>query len=208
MLFQLKTRGPQSAGELATKLEITPMAVRQHLAALEDECLVEYRDERRSVGRPARIWRLDARASERFPDGHAELTVELLEAMRESLGERALDQLIATRSARQLDRYRESLPGADAPLPERLDALAQLRSDEGYMAEWQRDRDGYLMIENHCPICAAARACQGLCRDELELFRSVLGQDVTVERTEHALLGARRCAYRIRPVNPGGAEPS
>jgi predicted ArsR family transcriptional regulator len=56
------------------------------------------------------------------------------------------------------------------------------------MAEAARQRDGsFLLIENHCPICAAASACQGLCREELILFSSVLGNDVSVERTDHIL---------------------
>ena len=61
---------------------------------------------------------------------------------------------------------------------------------------------GYLLSENHCPICVAAKACQGLCRSELALFRAALGPGVEVERQEHILAGARRCAYRIRP-RPG-----
>jgi predicted ArsR family transcriptional regulator len=66
------------------------------------------------------------------------------------------------------------------------------------MAEWTRLDDGsFLLAENHCPICAAARACQGFCRSELELFKAVLGKRVTVERQDHILAGARRCAYRI-----------
>ncbi|MGH7865744.1 MAG: hypothetical protein ACREQB_12195, partial [Candidatus Binataceae bacterium] len=70
--------------------------------------------------------------------------------------------------------------------------------EQGYMAECSRRADGaYLLIENHCPICAAARSCQGLCRDELALFRAALGAGVEVERIEHILAGARRCAYLI-----------
>ena len=77
---------------------------------------------------------------------------------------------------------------------------AALRAAEGYMAKWSREDDGtYLLVENHCPICAAAAACQGFCRAELALFRTALGECVTVERTDHILAGARRCAYRISP---------
>ena len=66
------------------------------------------------------------------------------------------------------------------------------------MAEWRRSRDGSLtLIENHCPIRAAAGVCSSLCRAELELFQALLGDDLSVERTEHMLDGARRCAYRI-----------
>ena len=70
------------------------------------------------------------------------------------------------------------------------------------MAEVTAAPDGsFLLSENHCPICVAARACQGLCRSELALFRAVLGPGVEVERSEHILAGARRCAYRIRALD-------
>ena len=198
VLFQLKMRGEQTAAQLAKKLGVTPMAVRQHLGALEEEALVSYRDERRRVGRPARVWRLTERAAQRFPDSHAELTVDLLDSMRQVFGEEGTLQLIRARTRRQLRDYRDRLPGRDAPVQRRVAALARLRRDEGYMAEWSRERDGsFLLVENHCPICAAASACQGLCSEELGLFRRVLGRDVTVERSEHILRGARRCAYRI-----------
>jgi predicted ArsR family transcriptional regulator len=66
------------------------------------------------------------------------------------------------------------------------------------MAEVKRDgKRGFVFIENHCPICAAATACQGFCTTELELFRSVLGPGVSVERGEHIVSGDRRCAYLI-----------
>ena len=84
-----------------------------------------------------------------------------------------------------------------APLKSRLAALAKLRAEEGYMASVEADGTGYLLIENHCPVCAAAKVCQGLCASELALFRRVLGDDVTVERIDHILAGARRCAYRV-----------
>jgi predicted ArsR family transcriptional regulator len=47
------------------------------------------------------------------------------------------------------------------------------------------------------PRCAAAAACQGLCREELSLFRAAIGAKAHVERIDHILAGARRCAYKI-----------
>ena len=83
-------------------------------------------------------------------------------------------------------------------LRQRVEALAAMRTDDGYMAEVQAQADGaFLLIEKHCPICAAAVACTGLCGKELEVFRAVLGPNVVIERTEHMVVGARRCAYRV-----------
>ena len=64
------------------------------------------------------------------------------------------------------------------------------------------------MIENQCPICAAATACQGLCRAELELFREVLGAETTVTRVDHILAGARRCAYQIARKDSDAQAPA
>jgi predicted ArsR family transcriptional regulator len=118
--------------------------------------------------------------------------------MESAYGDEGLDQLIATRTRSQLKRYREALPSRDASIEKRVAALAKLRRGEGFMAEWSKERDGtLLLVENHCPICAAAAACPALCRDELSVFRKAIGKGVPVERVEYILAGGRRCAYRI-----------
>lgn len=84
-------------------------------------------------------------------------------------------------------------------LRERIALLAKLRTWEGYMAEYEDLGDGrFLFIENNCPICAAAAVCQGFCRAELTVFKQVL--DAQVERVEHILDQARRCAYIVKPA--------
>ena len=90
------------------------------------------------------------------------------------------------------------MPAASAPLSEKVAALAAIRREEGYMAEWSRLANGTLrLVENHCPICAAAETCVGLCDGEMALFQRVLGPRVTIERTEYLLDGDRRCTYEI-----------
>ncbi len=201
VLYQLKTKGPQPTSLLAERLEMTPMGMRQHLALLEEEGLVESLVEKGGVGRPAKVWRLTSLANARFPEGYAELAVDLLESVRESLGPEALETFVRHREARTLAHYRSSLPPRSAPLWKRVASLARLRSQEGYMAESRKQRDGsVLLIENHCPICAAAEVCQGLCRSELDLFRSALGPGLSIEREEHLLEGDRRCIYRVSPT--------
>lgn len=196
ILFLLKTRGPLTAAALARALHITPMGVRQHLTWLTGEGFVTHTDERIGVGRPKRHWRLTEKAQTRFPDSHAQMTVELLAAVRSVFGASGLDQLIAERERETLARYKQAMRGART-MVDRARKLADLRSEEGYMAECIAAPDGsILLVENHCPVCAAARACQGLCRSELEIFRTLL-PGASVERIDHTLAGARRCAYRV-----------
>lgn len=200
ILKLLKTRGPQVAKVLARHLGVTAEGVRQHLAKLRAAGLVSHRDAARGVGRPKRTWRLSERGHRRFPDGHSQLMLDLMTAVRGEFGDAGLERLIAAREKQMLESYGERLRG-HRDLGARVRALAALRGEEGYMAEARADGEGgFLLIENHCPICAAATACQGFCRSELDTFRRALGSDVRVERGEHLLSGARRCTYRISPV--------
>lgn len=197
ILFQLKMRGPQTAADVGARLKMTPAGARQHLLRLEVASLVESEDQREGRGRPRKYWRLTQRGHDRFPDRHSDLTLDLLQSLRDLFGDRGIDRLIEHREQASIDAYRKFVD-AQSSLRQKLNALAQIRSREGYMASVSEEVQGsFLLVENHCPICAAAAACQGLCRSELAVFRAVLGTEVTVERTDHVLAGARRCAYRI-----------
>lgn len=199
ILHALKTRGPLSTAELAAILGVSGEAARQQMARLEADGLVQGVREGGGVGRPRQRWSLTERAQGRFPDTHPELTVQLIRSIEQTLGAAALDRVIGAREEEQRQVYLRALAGARS-LRERVRRLAEIRAREGYMAEAREEQGGMLLVENHCPICAAARACQGFCRSELALFREVLGPEVTVERVEHLLAGGRRCAYRIRSV--------
>lgn len=195
---RLKAEGPLDSTRLARRMSLTPMAVRQHLYALQREKLVIAEERRGPLGRPAKHWRLTPDADRLFPDAYAELSVALIGALGDTFGPSGLQRVLETRYAAQRSAYRARI-SSSAPLGEKLRALARQRTEEGYMAEVRRDGDGFLFIENHCPICAAASVCQGFCATELDLFRDVLGPDVAVERGEHIVSGDRRCVYRVLP---------
>lgn len=192
----LKTEGALDSASLAARLKVTTMAVRQHLYALQQEKLVSAEERPVPVGRPAKFWRLTKDADRLFPDAYAELNAALITSVQDAFGAEGMVRLLDARFARQRADYASRIT-ASAPLARKVKQLAQIRTDEGYMAEVKRDGRGFLFVENHCPICAAATVCQGFCATELDLFRSALGPDVNVERAEHILSGDRRCAYRI-----------
>lgn len=130
--------------------------------------------------------------------------VDLLAAVQAEFGAAGVDALIARREKDAMRAYRKHLAGART-VKDKLAALVALRSREGYMAAWTKEGKGrYLLVEDHCPICAAAVTCQGLCRSELDQFRTLFAGLAEVERVEHLLAGARRCAYRITSMKVSG----
>ncbi|SHN41932.1 Predicted transcriptional regulator, ArsR family [Duganella sacchari] len=199
-LFLIKTRGPQTAQQLAALLNLTSMGARKQLEAWQDKGMLTYEDIADKPGRPSRRWLLTDAGHARFPDRHAELTVQLIDQVRSLFGDAGLDKLIDSREQASERDYRQHLT-TSRTLPERVNALVRARTAEGYMAEVEQQEDGsMLLIENHCPICAAAKQCQKFCRSELDVFQRVLGPDCTVGRVEHMLGGARRCVYLIRKI--------
>ncbi|SFW21108.1 transcriptional regulator [Sinomicrobium oceani] len=195
-IWILKNQGPKSLKELASELEITTEGARFQLLKLSGEGLVTSRSVSRGRGRPQQIWSLTGKGHAKFPDSHPGLTVKLIQQIRESLGEEALDKIVAATGEDNRKRY-EKLMDTHTTLEDRIRKLAAIRSEEGYMAHYEKTDKGYLFLENHCPICEAAKACQKFCSTELKTFQSVLGDQVVVRRIDHILAGARRCAYHI-----------
>jgi predicted ArsR family transcriptional regulator len=196
LLYQLKSRGPQPAATLAAACAITPMGAHKQLQALQAQGFVESSDEIDGPGRPKRRWTLTAAGHARFPDRHADLAVQLIRHAATVLGAGAVDQLIAEREREIGAQYDAAMAGLRTT-GARVRRLAALRAAEGYMARAEKHGRDWVLVEDHCPICAAATACLGFCRSELALFQRCLGDGVRVERVEHLLAGARRCAYRV-----------
>lgn len=201
VLAVIKRHGPSPAGEVATALHISDIAVRQHLHALAAEGLVDFEEESRGRGRPTKVWRLTGVSNGQFADTHADLSIDLLEAARASLGDAAVQTLLDYRVRDTVARYAQSMP-SDTSVCRRVKKLAELRSAEGYMAEVVREARGvFLLIENHCPISDAAARCSGLCGSELAIFELVMGAGIHVERCEHIGGGGQRCVYRMRRLD-------
>lgn len=199
LLSELKVNGPKDAASLAKVFQLTAMAVRQHLYALEEQGDVEHIAEKQSLGRPIKKWGLTEKANRHFADSHSTLAVELIDTVRRTFGEAGLVQLVEARANEQVSSYTAQVEAGET-LAEKLELLADIRTHEGYMAATcEGDKPGeFLFVENHCPICEAAKSCTNLCASELQVFQSVLGVHVFVERQDHILLGARRCVYLCR----------
>lgn len=199
ILFLLKTRGPQKTLDLAGLLDISFEAARQQVQKLQAaELIVGLSAPTTGAGRPSLKWALTDAAQSRFPDSHSVLTLNLIESIEGIFGAEGIEKVIASMEATHQKEYVQACAGAKT-LREKVQTLVQIRERAGYMAQMEPLDAGWLLVENHCPICVAARKCQGFCRSELQIFRAALGDEAVVERCEHLISGDRRCAYSIQP---------
>ena len=202
IMQKLKFRGPQSVKILSNQIDMTTMGVRQHLMDLDKKGLVKQTLEaKQRRGRPIRLWKLTKQGHHYFTDGHAQLVLEIIDLVRELDGEEHLNELIKMRNTKIEKNYTSELKTVDSDLSAQVKCLAELRNSEGYMSEVRLLPDGWLLVENHCPIYAATKNCRQFYHSELSCLQNLFEGVAKVQRLEHVLTGARRCAYKISPLN-------
>ncbi len=201
IILHLKMKGPLSSGELADILQVTTIAVRQHLQTLEDDGYVDHVRKKGKVGRPAHIWSLTEKANEHFPDNHGLLATLLVDGIRKNFGDVGLRSVLDYVIETQSEAAREVLDLENKTFKEKIASLVEMRKNQGYMAEYRDLPDGGVeLIENHCPIGSAACNCQDICEGESKVFSAVLGEQVTVKRRDHMASGDRRCTYEFHDL--------
>jgi predicted ArsR family transcriptional regulator len=193
ILVLLRRHGRLSAPRLADLLQINSVGVRRHLGLLERDGLVESTVEKPTRGRPAAIYRLTDAGLERFPRHYDEVAREAL-AFLKGHDAAALAQFLAWRNERLAASYAGRVDGAT--LAERTDALAEVLSEQGFMAEVESAPGGGLRLCQHnCTVEHLAADLPDLCTSEAELFERLLG--TRVEREATVVDGAVRCVTRI-----------
>jgi predicted ArsR family transcriptional regulator len=138
ILMLLKMRGRSNCSYYCGKLAITKEGARKHLLNLSADGLIEATVQSRGWGDHPVSYSLTEKGMARFPDSHADITVQLLKSVKSLLGENALNLLIGDREAIVYQKYNKALTGAET-LDQKLKILSQKRSEEGYMAEWKKD---------------------------------------------------------------------
>jgi predicted ArsR family transcriptional regulator len=192
VLSFLKTHGPATLGEIAAHLELSKQGALRHLEALEANGLATMTSavpHRR--GRPENVYRLTSAAGEHFPDGHRELTGELVDFMTNE----QLKQFFERRAARLEAEYAPRLAGLD--FAARVRELARLASEHGHMAEVVDLGEGGLAIRHcNCPIQDVAARTGLPCVNEQQMYERLLGTDVA--RTTWMAEAADDCTYVMK----------
>jgi DeoR family suf operon transcriptional repressor len=196
LVLALRRAGEAHAEELAVELGITPGAVRQQLRALAARDLVTHRDERSGPGRPRRLYRLAPGAQGLFPSAHGELSSELLGYVEDE-DPALLTKIFERRRAARVADAQARLAGRD--FAGRVEELARILDEAGYLAEFERCADGTFRITEHnCAILAVARRHGHACTTELSFLREVL-PGAQVERVSHIVSGGHACVYTVQP---------
>lgn len=206
-IIDLLRTAPRSIGDLASELDLSEEAVRRHLRVLEREALLDsevHRDGGR--GRPRTEYRLSDRAHRLYPDRTADLANELWEYLESQHGRRAVLGFLRWRQQQQRERYAEHIDDT-ADVAERVHRLAELLSDDGFLAESAPvesvgGRQLVQLTQSHCAVRDVAAEHPEVCAYEAALFKDLLGTKVS--RRETIATGSSSCVCTIE-ASPGQA---
>ncbi len=203
VLLHLKKEGEMTVQALCEVLNITAMAVRRHLQVLQNDGLVESRVVRRSRGRPSYNYRLTSKAESLFPSGFQTLAMDLLDAVHEQSGQKGVMDLLIARNRKRLSRLKARVE--NRALRDRVEEVAKIFSEDGYMTEWQELKDGnFFIFQQHCALHDVAKSYRQVCVLEPHLMESLLG--VRVTREKYMLKDDPICGYLVHKDVPSDSE--
>jgi predicted ArsR family transcriptional regulator len=181
VLYHLRRTKEMTVAELCDVLEITSMAVRRHLSALQKDGLVDCRLVRQQRGRPTYRYKLTAKAESMFPSGLGNMAYDLLDAVFQTKGHQGVMELLTMRNDWLATKHRDRLQALN--LEERVKAVADLFSENGFMTNWEKLDDGnYFIYQQHCAVHHLATQYRQLCVLEPILIQELLGLKVTREK--------------------------
>lgn len=201
ILDHLKRYGDATVDDLARALGLARITVRQHLMALERDRFVTSREVRRGSGRPHHVYALSPLGHDSYPKRYDRLALLLLEEVghleaADLAGLSAEEKrraLLARALERAASHYLPQLEGR--PLPQRVEALARLMSQEGALAEWRRTEEGFEILDYNCLYFQVAQAHEQVCQWHLDLLARLLGRPVRCD--QFMARGARCCRFVV-----------
>ena len=194
ILLLLKKRGPMSIGELSGELNITSMGIRQHLLTLERKGLIEYITKKQGIGRPSFLYKLTERAKNLFPKGYDKFIIDLFKDIEKNEGRDKIDEILRWHKNRLLKQVEKTLSGKRT-IKDKMNGLMDFFESEGYFAELSVSNDHYTLRLFNCPIYKLAAEYKDICLDELQLFKDILGKELT--RKEWIIDGNPSCTYTL-----------
>ncbi|HYC32546.1 MAG TPA: helix-turn-helix domain-containing protein [Gemmatimonadales bacterium] len=194
VLVHVKRGRRVTAKSLASTLGVSLNAVRHHLKELEAQGLITYEREHRGVGAPVYLYSLSPAGEALFPRRYEETLTALLDRIVEREGREAAVALLESHVAELARHLGAALEGV--PAERRLEVVARVRTEQGYMAQAAASGAGGVLSEHNCALHAVAERFPEICAAEQRLLGEVLGAEV--HRREHILSGCPSCEYHVR----------
>lgn len=176
ILEEIKRSNGATVEELAVAADVSPVTVRHHLNTLQAEGLLEISSVRRKVGRPYYVYSLSAKGHELFPKRYVRLSSRLLDELRDRFPDGTIGNLFNNVVDRIADEHRGEFENKS--FEKRLDYLVALLAEEGFLASWELNENGYKLVEYSCPYISVGQKHHEVCVFDKQLIRIVMDTEI------------------------------
>ena len=204
----LKRHGSGTVPAIAADIGLSVETVRTHLSSLERDGWVGRTGHRRpGPGRPEVVYGLTRAADSLFPSREPELLRSLATYLIERGQKRLVESFFESHAEARRSAAMKRLEGLEGD--ERLEAVADILSEQGFMARVDADASGRPMLRlSHCPMRGVVGATHAPCAVELRFVRDLLGGQLA--RVSYIPSGDAACCYALErgEAMPAGADPT
>jgi len=198
--------GPLTAAALATRLGLTPAAVRRHLDHLAEQGAIQEHEPAptgslgRRRGRPARAYILSEAGHDGMGSDCDHVAISALRFLAEHAGKDAVREFALERNRELEQRYAVKLADVGEDVTERAEALSAALSADGFAASTRpvgvgTPLAGVQLCQGHCPVQHVAAEFPQFCDAETDAFSRLLG--VHVQRLATLAHGEHVCTTFI-----------
>lgn len=190
----LKHKAGMTADELCVHLEITRNAVRQHLAALENDGLLARGITRASGGRPEQLYVLTDKGKECFPRHYAWFAQLLIDSVQQEAGSDGLSDRL-TKMGNQVGKQLKTQFPELITREEKVKKLSELMEQLGYDARGVIDGGNDLIEADNCVFHAIALKNTNICQFDLALLSTFT--DSSVEHQKCMAKNDNICRFKF-----------
>jgi predicted ArsR family transcriptional regulator len=202
----ISEHGPITAADLASRLGLTPAAVRRHLDLLAEQGAIQEHEPApagavgRRRGRPARAYILSEAGHLGLDSDYDHVATSALRFLAEHAGQEAVREFAHERNAELEQRYAVQLAEAGEDVTLRAEALATALTADGFAASTRpvgkgTPLAGVQLCQGHCPVQHVAAQFPQFCDAETDAFSRLLG--VHVQRLATLAHGEHVCTTFI-----------
>lgn len=182
--------------QLGTQLQVTRNAIRQHLAALVGEGLVETGASKATRGRPTQLYVLSQKGSELFPRQYSWLAQLMLESVEQEAGGDGLRKRLAAMGAKVGAQLRAQHPGLRTR-SDRVLKLGELMEQIGYSTAGTTVLDPTVISADNCVFHDLALKNPDVCEFDLALLSTFA--ESRIDHQECMAKGGHVCRFKFRP---------
>lgn len=193
ILETLLNRQRCSINELAEVVKINPISVRHHIARLEAEGAVSSEEIRHGVGRPRRMYYLTKKGMEKFPSRYLNLSLRLVDKLKETLPEHSLETLFREMGSGMAESEVKDIDFSKLNLSERVEMTRKVLINEGFNVQVSQKDGDFHILETSCPYVHIGKEHPEICIVDETLISTML--NAPVQKTECILNGDGQCIY-------------